>query len=335
VAVIITCPDGHNSRDYGGAADHAAMAAVLSAFHLSTGDGELITTEQLDLTYSHIPIGDLKRDVVIIEHHRDGIVGYGRTGWDDTPEGRTHYWVAPLLPDHLSQALLTAMVTGLEGRAAERAAEQPGLIHLLRCWMPHPGPDQPLGDSPVAWLEAIGYRTARFVATMVRLDLDDIADLAMPDGVEVRPVRAEELRTIWEADVAAFAGGFGSQKPTEAEWLEFRDNPIADPTMWKVAWSDDRVVAQVRSYINHQENESQGRLRGYTEFISTHVDWRGRGRASALLAASLSELRERGMTEAALGVDTENPANAFGIYERLGFRLTGYEAVLDKPLPSV
>ena len=38
------------------------------------------------------------------------------------------------------------------------------------------------------------------------------------------------------------------------------------------------------------------------------------------------------MTEAGLGVDTENPANAFAIYERLGFKLTAYDAVLDKPL---
>jgi ribosomal protein S18 acetylase RimI-like enzyme len=167
---------------------------------------------------------------------------------------------------------------------------------------------------------------------MVRPTLDDILELSLPDGVEVRPVVADDLRAIWEAQADAVSGSFGEQEPTEADWLEFRDDPIADPTLWKIAWAGDRVVGQVRSYINHQENALLGRLRGYTERISTHADWRGRGLASALLALSLREVRARGMAEAALGVDTANPANAVAIYARLGFRLTAYTAVLDKPL---
>lgn len=308
------------------------MAAVLTAFHLSAGDGELVTTEQIDLSYSLIPADDLEHNFVIIEHETDGVVGYGRTGSDDTPEGHVHYWVAPLYSAHLGQPLFTALIAGLERRALERARERPELVHLLRCWMPHPGPDQPVDDSVVAWLQASGYRIARFEASMVRPNLDDILDLPLPDGVEVRPAVADQLRTIWEAQLAAFAGSFGQQEPKEEHWFEFRDDPIADPTMWKVAWVGDEVVGQIRSFINQQENESLSRLRGYTESISTRADWRGRGLASALLAASLREVRDRGMTEAALGVDTENPADAFAIYSRLGFQLTAYTAVLDKPV---
>ncbi len=308
------------------------MAAVLTDFHLSGDDGELVTTEQIDLTYSHIPAEDLERNFVIIEHVDDGLVGYGRAGCDDTPEGHIHYWVAPLYQKHMAQPLFTALVKGLGNRAAERAAEQPELTHLIRCWMPHPGPGESVAGTAVAWLQAMGYGEVRFEASMVRPHLDDILDLPLPDGVELRPVAADQLRTIWDAAVNAFAGGFGQQQPKEEHWLEFRDDPIADSTLWKVAWAGDTVVGQIRSFINHEENEKLGRLRGYTEHISTHPDWRGRGVASALLAASLREVRDRGMTEAALGVDTENPANAFAIYERLGFKLTAYTAVLDRPV---
>ena len=281
------------------------MAAVLTAFHLSSGDGELVTTEQIDVTYSLIPDEELARNFVILEHDVDGVVGYGRTGADDTPEGHVHYWVAPVYEEHLAEPLFIALIEGLEHRAAERAAEQPELTHLLRCWMPHPGPDQPVDDTVVAWLQGIGYRISRFQASMVRPHLDDILELSLPDGVEVRPVVPDQMRTIWEAQVEAFAGSFGQQEPKEQHWLEFRDDPIADPTLWKVAWAGDRVVGQIRSFINHEENETLGRLRGYTEQISTHCDWRGRGLASALLALSLREVRDRGMTEAALGVHRE------------------------------
>ncbi len=62
---------------------------------------------------------------------------------------------------------------------------------MLRVTLSHPGPDQPLGGTPVAWLHSVGYPTARFGATMVRPTLDDIPDLTLPEGVEVRPVAEE------------------------------------------------------------------------------------------------------------------------------------------------
>ena len=330
--MIIECPPGYTSRGYGGPADHAAMAAVLTAFHMSSGDGELVTTEQIALNYSVIPPDDLAHNFVIIEHETDGVVGYGRTGSDDTPEGHVHYWVAPIYDKHLAKPLFTALIGGLERRAVERAAERDEPTQLIRGWMSHPGPGKSVDGTAVSWLEDMGYCVSRFGASMVRPHLDDILDLPLPAGVEVRPVEAGHLRAIWEAEIAAFAGSFGEQEATEDHWVQFRDEPIDDPTLWKVAWDGDRIAGSVRSYINVEENEARGRLRAYTEHISTHADWRGRGLASALLALSLREVRDRGMTEAALGVDTENPANAFAIYERLGFQLTAYEAALDKAL---
>lgn len=323
---------GYTLRAYAGASDHAAMAAALTATHLANSDGELVTTEQIATTYTNLPADELARSVVIIEHELDGVVGYGRAGVDDTPEGRTQFWVTAFQTPHLRRPLFMTIVERLEQIGRERSAGDPPMPQMHRCWVGHPGPDQPLGDTPVGWLTEEGYRAVRFGANMVRPHLDEVPQLALPASLEIRPVTPDHLRTIWEAEVAAFAGSFGTQEATEWAWLTFRDDPIADPSLWKVAWHGGQLVGQVRSYINDEENTSLGRRRGYTENISTHREWRGRGLASALLAASLVELRERGMREAALGVDTENPADAFSIYERLGFRLTSYEAVLDKPV---
>jgi ribosomal protein S18 acetylase RimI-like enzyme len=38
------------------------------------------------------------------------------------------------------------------------------------------------------------------------------------------------------------------------------------------------------------------------------------------------------MTEAALGVDTNNPGGAFHLYTSLGFELRSYEAVYTRPV---
>ena len=47
--------------------------------------------------------------------------------------------------------------------------------------------------------------------------------------------------------------------------------------------------------------------------------WRGRGLATALLVRGMIAFRAAGMDAASLGVDTENPTGAVGLYERVGF----------------
>jgi ribosomal protein S18 acetylase RimI-like enzyme len=47
---------------------------------------------------------------------------------------------------------------------------------------------------------------------------------------------------------------------------------------------------------------------------------------------ALREVRDRGMTEAALSVDTNNPGGAFQLYTSLGFELRSYEAVYYRPV---
>jgi ribosomal protein S18 acetylase RimI-like enzyme len=112
-------------------------------------------------------------------------------------------------------------------------------------------------------------------------------------------------------------------------WLE---DPVAMmPELWQIAWEGDQVAGQVRSFINHKENAEQGRLRGYTECISVRRPWRRRGLAQALILRSLRILQEQGMTEAALGVETENISGALRLYQRCGFRQVHGGALYRKP----
>jgi ribosomal protein S18 acetylase RimI-like enzyme len=41
-------------------------------------------------------------------------------------------------------------------------------------------------------------------------------------------------------------------------------------------------------------------------------------------------LRERGMTEAVLGVDAENPSGALGLYESVGFTVLNKDTLYHK-----
>ena len=90
----------------------------------------------------------------------------------------------------------------------------------------------------------------------------------------------------------------------------------------------------VRGYINKDENELLGRWRGWVENISVRRPYRRRGLARALIGLTIRALRERGMTDGALGVDTENPSGALRLYESCGFAAVTREAVYRKPLPA-
>jgi ribosomal protein S18 acetylase RimI-like enzyme len=50
-----------------------------------------------------------------------------------------------------------------------------------------------------------------------------------------------------------------------------------------------------------------------------------------MIVSALEALRERGMSHAALGVDADNPSGAFGLYERLGFRVANRMEAVAKP----
>jgi mycothiol synthase len=88
----------------------------------------------------------------------------------------------------------------------------------------------------------------------------------------------------------------------------------------------------VLNFVDHAENEEYGRKRGYTEGICVRRPWRRQGLARALIARSLQVLQGCGMTEAALGVDAENPSGALRLYQSLGFRKVKRVTVYRKSL---
>ena len=88
----------------------------------------------------------------------------------------------------------------------------------------------------------------------------------------------------------------------------------------------------VLSFIDQEENAEYGRQRGYTETICVRRPWRRQGLARALIARSFLALKERGMTEAALGVDAENLNGALQLYKSMGFGVVKRHATYRKKM---
>ena len=322
-------PAPYVARPYRGPADHPAMVSILGEYHRYCGRSDLPTAEQFNVTYANLTNCNTATDVMLIESGSEP-VGYIRTSWEQLDNNARDYCLfSPMKPAHILRPLFEALVAGQESHLRPMAA---GVADArFRAYSPHPGPGkEPANES--AWLAALGYDAVRYFASLVRPDLEDIPDLPLPDEVEIRAVTPEMLRPIFEAHWENFRGDWDFKEAEEEDFQQFLDDPLRDETMWKIAWAGDTVVGQVKSFINPQENAEMGYLRGYAEYISTHTKWRNQGIAGSLLAASLREIKARGMTDAALGVDTSNPGGAFQLYTKLGFELRAYEAAYAKPL---
>jgi ribosomal protein S18 acetylase RimI-like enzyme len=168
---------------------------------------------------------------------------------------------------------------------------------------------------------------------MVRPNLENIPQQSLPEGVEIRPVKPEHYRHIINAWNDACKDMRGQIPISDEDFRGFRESSIFEPALWQIAWHGDHVVGTAINWINNQENGEFDRKRGHVELISVRRPWRGKGIAKALIARSLRLLKSQGMTEAALGVDAENPSGALRLYQKMGFQIVKRGGIYRKQLP--
>jgi ribosomal protein S18 acetylase RimI-like enzyme len=152
----------------------------------------------------------------------------------------------------------------------------------------------------------------------------------VPAGLEVRSVEQDQVRPIWEAMWEARRDHWGYVEPTQQDYERWMSGRLFVPELWKVAWAGEEVAGMVLNRLDREQNRKYGRRRGYTQDVFVRRRWRRRGLARSLLMQSIGMFREMGMDETALGVDTENPSGALGLYEGLGYREVGRHTFFEK-----
>jgi len=287
------------------------------------------TPEDVADDFRHLQNCDSSKDMLFAEINGTA-VGFCRCDWHSRPGGvRTYEHAAYLVPEWRTNGLRRAMLRENERRLREIASEHPK--DCTKIFEVRANFEQ---NNWKSLLEEEGYRPFRHNLMMVRPTLEDIPDLPLPEGVEIRPVRSEHHRTIFKAAEEAFRDepNFAEELWTEdglkylSEWRAFR------PEIWQVAWAGDEVAGAVMNVIDDEENKKFKRNWGYTMAIFVSRPYRNRGLASALIARSFEVLKREGVDEAALGVDYENPSGARRLYERMGFRLFQQYTRYRKPL---
>jgi mycothiol synthase len=305
-------------RGFRGEEDYPAMSAIIEGSKDVDQAEWTQSVEDVARTYRHLVNCDADRDLLFAEIDGEA-VGYSRVWWQQETNGaRLYQHFVHLLPQWRDTGIRRAMLQHNERRLRQIAAGHPDDgPRLLQAWA---------SDTEDHWrslLEHEGYSPVRFGFSMVRPDLKEIPDMPLPEGLEIRPVPPERFQSIWEAAREAFRDhwGYSEDEWSYEHWKEFQESPTFTPALWQVAWEGDEVAGMVLNFVNEEENKEYGRLRGYTETICVRRPWRRQGVAKALIARSLVMLKAKGMAEAALGVDADNPNGALQLYKSMGFRV--------------
>jgi GNAT superfamily N-acetyltransferase len=320
---------GLRFRLYVGESDLPAMVATANASFAADGLEYHRTVEDVARDYANFTGCEPTADVVIAEVD-GGVVGYARAWrWTQADGVMLHGQLGLVPPQWRGRGLGRALQGWIEARHRAVAAMQPaGTVHEH-----HANIDEK-EQARTALVTRYGYRPVRHILTMLRPTLDDIPDFAMPPGLEVRPVRPEHYRLIWDAHMDALKDIWGFSPPGPGDYEAWLQNKVFQPHLWQIAWATatNEVAGQVKTFIDTAWIEGFNRQRGWTEFISVGRRWRRRGLARALVVRSLRAQRDVGMLESGLGVDSESPTGASRVYEDCGFRVTGRSTVYRKPL---
>src|SRR4029453_10855867 len=187
------------------------MNAAANDARVARGDHFITPLDGFANFYDHLANCDRDRDLFIVEVN-GRIIGYGRTEWHDVAEGRIHDLICFLHPDWRRRGIGRAILETLETRAIAVLADHPAVGPAF-----FEGYAQGEVGEEMLFTRA-GYEAVRHGYTMVRPNLDPVPDAALPDGLEVRPVRDEHLRQIYDAAVEAFRDAWGFYEPAEGDW---------------------------------------------------------------------------------------------------------------------
>ncbi len=210
-----------------------------------------------------------------------------------------------------------------ENRARQRLAGVKGGV--LRTYVEERNP------SHVALLESTGSTVVRYFTEMTRPLTEPIPELPFPAELELVTFDESLSEDIRQAHNDAFQDHWGSEPRDEETWGFTIAHPEFRPD-WGLALRERRtgtVAAYQLASFDPASRELLGRAEGYTDLIGVRRAWRGRGLAPALLAEAMKRFRDGGMDSAGLGVDTENPSGALGLYTRMGYVPTQRSLVFD------
>ncbi|MCW2700813.1 MAG: ypeA [Blastococcus sp.] len=294
--------------------DAAAVAAVLAASEALDDTGEYPDAADMADWWASWHV-DLARDGVAVCDPSGLLVGYATVS--ASPTFREAFVVdleGRVRPDHRGRGVGRQLMSWSLARGAELHAERaPGVPGRLVLSVPE----------RMTALESLvrraGLRPERWYRHMER-PLTELPQLRPLAGVELVAFTADRDDEVRRAHNAAFTEHHGSSERDPDTWRSlFTGQRAFRPDLSVLAVEDGVVQGYVLTYVYEADTVATGRRRADLGQIGVLPGARGRGLASAAVAAALRAAADNDCEGASLQVDSDNVTGALRLYEKLGF----------------
>lgn len=173
----------------------------------------------------------------------------------------------------------------------------------------------------IALFERHGYKPSRYYADMRRRLDGELPPIDAVEGFEFIAHRPEVDAEALAVKNEAFKDHWGTSPSSAEQWRSaFAGSASFRPDLSFLAvHADTRAVAGLIMAKHYEADSAATGVRDvYIDIVGTLREARGRGVASRLLAETMHAARAAGFDTVSLGVDTQNPTGAVGVYERAG-----------------
>lgn len=306
-------------RFFQGEADFPSIEAVREAVRAADGDLWLPGPDTNPDT-----VCNPAQDCLLAEV--DGkVIGYTWLAWWEEMNGAKLYLhLGWLVPEWRRKGIGRALLRWQEQRLCQIAQTQQAQPDTGKRFFGGNADDiQPANR---ALLLSEGYRVVFTHVQMVcQLPSTPVALASLPAGMEVRPVEREQLPAIYAANHEAFSESHDSNDTYE-EWLSDLGGPKPDTSLWVVIWDGDQIAGLV---ITTSDEEG-----AHTPWVAVRKFWRQRGLGKALMTRMLQRCQERGIKQAELGTNLENPGKSVHLYESVGYQIVKRLPRYRKPMSA-
>ena len=216
-------------------------------------------------------------------------------------------------PEHRTPEIMEFALAWWMDRGAERVAATD--VNLPIRYHQHVYPAR-LDNKKL--LEADGFAASMYVDELRRDLSDPIEEPPLPDGLRLVAFDDVPTKDALAVRNDAFRDHRGSQ-PWTLEMWEARSLEMHRPDASFAVMEGDRPVSYVMCAAYPHEWEARGYTEGWVEGVGTARSHRARGLASFLITEAMKSFKTDGLQYATLGVDSESPTGAAGLYRSLGF----------------
>jgi mycothiol synthase len=181
-----------------------------------------------------------------------------------------------------------------------------------------------------------GLEPVRTFLELARPTADEVLPVPAPAGLELVPWSAELDEDARLAHTEAFADHWGSEPRSAEEWAQWytgHRNFRPDLSVLAVDPASGQVAGLVLTAAYPQDWERLPR-EAWINTVGTRRAWRGKGVARWLMGDVHQRIADSdtGFERAILGVDSENPTGALGLYRGLGYETVRSVLSLTRPL---